>query len=112
MAAALATLRVVQRDDVPARIERLGRMLRDGLAEGARRHGLGLRQTGPAQMPMVLFDDDPGARKGEVFCATALRHGVYFHPRHNMFLSAAHTEADIAAALEAAGHGFAAVAAT
>jgi glutamate-1-semialdehyde 2,1-aminomutase len=111
MAAALATLRIVRRDDVPARLEQLGRMLRDGLDTGARRHGLELRQTGPVQMPLVLFADDPGAAKGEVFCAAALRQGTYFHPRHNMFLSAAHTEADIAAALDAAEHGFAAVAA-
>jgi glutamate-1-semialdehyde 2,1-aminomutase len=111
MAAALATLRIVRRDNVPARLAHLGRMLRDGLAEGARRHGLALRQTGPVQMPLVLFADDPGAAKGEVFCAAALRQGTYFHPRHNMFLSAAHTEADIAEALAAAEHGFAAVAA-
>jgi glutamate-1-semialdehyde 2,1-aminomutase len=111
MAAAVATLRIVRRDDVPGRVARLGQMLRDLLAEGAARHGLGLRQTGPAQMPMVLFDDDPGARKGDVFCNAALAHGVYFHPRHNMFLSAAHTEADMRIAAEAAEHGFAAVAA-
>ncbi|SDD47094.1 aminotransferase class III-fold pyridoxal phosphate-dependent enzyme [Belnapia rosea] len=111
MAAAVATLRVAMRDAVPERLAHLGGLLRDGLAAGARRHGLALRQTGPAQMPMVLFADDPGARRGEVFCAAALQRGVYFHPRHNMFLSAAHTEADIALALEAAEHGFAAVAA-
>ena len=31
------------------------------------------------------------------------------HPWHNMFLSAAHTEADIEEALQAASHGFKAV---
>jgi glutamate-1-semialdehyde 2,1-aminomutase len=39
-----------------------------------------------------------------------LRHGAYFHPKHNMFLSCAHTEADIDRALEAAEAGFRAVA--
>jgi glutamate-1-semialdehyde 2,1-aminomutase len=111
MAAAVATLRVVRRDNLPAHLARIGQLLRDGLDAGARRHGLVLRQTGPVQMPLVLFADDPGAAKGEVFCAAALRHGAYFHPRHNMFLCAAHTEADVAEALEAAEHGFAAVAA-
>jgi glutamate-1-semialdehyde 2,1-aminomutase len=44
------------------------------------------------------------------FCAAALSAGAYFHPRHNMFLSCAHTEADIDRALEAAEAGFVAVA--
>jgi len=40
-----------------------------------------------------------------------LARGAYFHPKHNMFLCAVHTETDIAAALEAAEHGLATVAA-
>ena len=32
--------------------------------------------------------------------------GRTFHPKHNMFLSCAHTEADIDDALEAADAGF------
>jgi glutamate-1-semialdehyde 2,1-aminomutase len=57
----------------------------------------------------MLFDDDPDARKGRAFCAAALRHGAFFHPQHNMFLSAAHGPADIDEALAAAAHGFGAV---
>jgi glutamate-1-semialdehyde 2,1-aminomutase len=38
-----------------------------------------------------------------------LRHGVYFHPRQNMFLSCAHLEAGIERTLEAAKAGFRAV---
>ena len=48
--------------------------------------------------------------KGDLFCRTALAQGVYFHPRHNMFLCAAHGEAEIAEALAAADAGLAAVA--
>jgi glutamate-1-semialdehyde 2,1-aminomutase len=110
MAAALATLNVLTRDDVVGHITRLGQQLRDGLALRAARHGLKIRQTGPAQMPMMLFDDDADLGKGNAFCRAALRHGVYFHPRHNMFLCAAHTEENIAEALQAAEHGFAAAA--
>lgn len=110
MAAAVATLQIVRRDDVPARIARLGGLLRDGLETRARQFGLSIRQTGPAQMPTVLFDDDPDYAKGFAFCDAALVHGVYFHPKHNMFLCAAHTEADIEQALAAAEHGFEAAA--
>lgn len=110
MAAALATLQELRRIDGPARMRAMGERLRAGLVALAARHGVGIRQSGPAQMPLVLFDGDADSRKGNAFCAAALRAGAYFHPRHNMFLSCAHTEADIDRALEAANEGLAAVA--
>ncbi len=110
MAAGVATLTVLRRDGVVEHLAAMGQALRDGLAELAQRHGLGLRQTGPVQMPMILFEDDTDFRKGELFCRSALAEGVYFHPRHNMFLCAAHGEAEIAEALAAADIGLAAVA--
>jgi len=39
-----------------------------------------------------------------------LQHGANFHPKHNMFLSGAHTAADIDVALDAAEAGFSTVA--
>jgi glutamate-1-semialdehyde 2,1-aminomutase len=108
MAAAVATLDVLKRDDGPARMAKTGTMLREGLDALSRRHGVPIRQTGPVQMPLVLFEDDPENQKGKAFCSAALRAGAYFHPRHNMFLSVAHTEADIGRALEAAEVGFSA----
>jgi glutamate-1-semialdehyde 2,1-aminomutase len=111
MAAALATLRVLRRDNVVAHLTAMGTLFRGGLDALARRHGVAIRQTGPVQMPMVLFDDDADFRKGAAFCTASLRNGAYFHPRHNMFLSAAHGPADIARALAAAEHGMRAVAA-
>jgi glutamate-1-semialdehyde 2,1-aminomutase len=111
MAAALATLRVLRRDNVVAHLTAMGTLFRGGLDALARRHGVAIRQTGPVQMPMVLFDDDADFRKGAAFCTASLRNGAYFHPRHNMFLSAAHGPADIARALAAAEHGLRAVAA-
>jgi glutamate-1-semialdehyde 2,1-aminomutase len=109
MAAARATLRIVRETNVPARIEATGTMLREGLASLARQHDLRIRQSGPPQMPLMLFDDDADLRKGRAFCAAALRRGTYFHPAHNMFLSAAHQSSDIERALDAASHGFKAV---
>ena len=109
MAASLATLAAMEEEGAIARMTAMGRRLRDGLAQLASANGIALRQTGPVQMPMVLFEDDADFRKGELFCATALRRGAYLHPRHNMFLSAAHREADIDHVLEAASDGFEAV---
>ncbi len=111
MAAALATLDVLVRENGPDRMHATGMRLRDGIAAQAQAAGIGVRQSGPPQMPTLLFDDDADFAKGESFCAEALKRGVYLHPRHNMFLSTAHTEADIDAALSATRDAFAALAA-
>ncbi len=106
MAAAVATLTELRRLDGPAAMARMGQRLRDGLEERARHHGVAIRQTGPVQMPSLLFEDDPDWKRGYAFCAEALRHGAYLHPKHNMFLSCAHQAADIDRVLDAADAGF------
>lgn len=111
MAAALATLGELRARDGIAHMERMGTRLRDGLDRLAARHGIGIRQTGPVQLPLILFDDDPAFEKGSLFSVEMLARGVYVHPRHNMFLSLAHREADIDEALAAADEALAAVAA-
>lgn len=110
MAAGVATLDIVAREGLVDHLERIGGLLRAGLAEQAAAHGVPVRQSGPVQMPLVLFEDDADFAKGTLFCAEALARGAYLHPRHNMFLSLAHTEADIDRALVATDAAFAAVA--
>lgn len=102
MAAALKTLHILRTTDALAHTEAMGQRLRDGLDAIAERHGFKLSQTGPLQMPMVRFDNDSDLAIANAFCAAALRHGLYLHPRHNMFLCAAHQPEDIDRALEAA----------
>jgi glutamate-1-semialdehyde 2,1-aminomutase len=109
MAAGLATLRRIKETDYLERMIATGERLRSGLEERARAHGFSLRQTGPAQMPQILFDEDPDFRIGYAWVVECLKRGAYFHPYHNMFISAAHTGADIDAALEAADLAFEAV---
>jgi len=110
MAAALATLDELQRVDGPARMARAGLRLREGLARQAARHGLGLRQSGPPQMPLLLFEGDADQSLGALFCREALARGAYLHHRHNMFLSVAHDDAAIDAVLAATEPAMAAVA--
>jgi glutamate-1-semialdehyde 2,1-aminomutase len=109
MAAALKTLEIFERDNTIERIATLGQRLRDGLDSQAKSHGLVLKQTGPAQMPTVLFAGDVDVEKGRLFTAEALRGGAWLHPQHNMFLSSAHTEADIDKALQATDSAMAVV---
>ncbi len=110
MAGAIATLDVLERHNAPEHMRAMGQRLRDGLAAQAKRHGIGIRQSGPPQMPTVLFDDDPDFVKGYRFVTEALSRGVYLHPKHNMFLSLAHTPADIDAALQVTDEAMASVA--
>ena len=109
MAAAEATLTILRRDDAVAHMEKMGALLREGLASLSKTYDIPIRQTGPAQMPLVMFNDDVDVRKGFAFCSATIKAGIYFHPLHNMFLSAAHTPDDIARALDAAEKGFLAV---
>jgi glutamate-1-semialdehyde 2,1-aminomutase len=51
-------------------------------------------------MPLLLFAHDEGFKKALAWANACARHGVYLHPVHNWFLSTAHDEETIDAALE------------
>lgn len=102
MAASIKTISILKNTDALPHMQAMGARLREGLVSIARQHGIVLHQTGPAQMPILRFENDKELKIANAFCAAALRHGVYLHPKHNMFLSAAHQPADIDRALEGA----------
>jgi len=106
MAAAVATLKLVRETDYLEKLKSTGALFRNTLAAQAKSFGFSLRQTGPVQMPMVLFDDDPDWRLGYHWCRIAMKHGAYLSPYHNMFMNAAMTEKDIAMVMEATGIAF------
>ncbi len=110
MAAAVATLTELHRVNAPAVLEAAGRRFAEGLLEQAGRHGFDLEISGPPQIPMMLFRDDPEWLLGEALCQEALARGVYLHHKHNMFISLAHTDAVIDEALNATDDAFAALA--
>lgn len=111
MAAAIETMRILRETDYLEHMVALGEKLRVGLDAAAARHGFTMRQSGPVQMPLIMFADDPDVRFGYAWAQEMLARGIYVHPWHNMFLNAAMTAADIDAALDAAEQAFAAVAA-
>jgi glutamate-1-semialdehyde 2,1-aminomutase len=106
MAAAIATLSEIRKTDYLERMTTTGRMLRDGLDRQAASHGFQLRQTGPVQMPQIFFEDDPDFRMKYCWTEEALKRGVYLHPYHNMFISAALTESDVGKTLEVTDEAF------
>jgi len=57
-------------------------------------------------MPFMIIKSDNGFDKNRIFCARAYQEGVFFHPYHNWFVSAAHQEEDIEETLEATQKAF------
>jgi len=100
MAAAIATITKLRDTNGVAHMEAMGLRLREGLQKQADSLGLKLRQSGPVQMPVFLFEGDDDRRIGNRFCLEALARGVFFHPVHTMFLSTAHTPEIIDETLE------------
>ena len=101
MAASLKTLSIIEERDVVEHISSLGEQLRSGVGQIANSFGVEISQSGPVQMPLILFKDDKDFLKGSKFVQYLLSKGVYFHPWHNMFLSLAHTAEDVSATLDA-----------
>ena len=110
MAAGVATITELRDGNGLTAMREAGQQLRDGLADQAHHHGLVIHQTGPVQMPFLRFDDDPDRDVVNRWCTETINHGVYLHPWHNWFLSAAHTSQDISEVLRATDRAFAVVA--
>lgn len=100
MAAALTTLRLLKETDGIARMRASGLRLQDGLRAQASAHDLAVSVSGPPQMPLMLFADDPEFTRALAWSGACAARGVYLHPVHNWFLNAAHDDATIDAALE------------
>jgi glutamate-1-semialdehyde 2,1-aminomutase len=109
MAAAIATIGALRDEGAIEAMDRTGTALRAGILQQAADRGIAISYTGPAAMPYLTFVGDQGHELASTFAAAAVRAGAYLHPRHNWFISAAMSEADLAAALAATEAGFAAV---
>jgi glutamate-1-semialdehyde 2,1-aminomutase len=109
MAAALACLKEMQASAAIEHMRSVGTMLCRGLEEQGRSHGLPVNVTGPPAIPFMTFKDDPKFARNRVFGAACAARGVFVHPHHNWFLSAAHSEADIRRTLEVTDAAFAEV---
>jgi glutamate-1-semialdehyde 2,1-aminomutase len=109
MAAAVATIRALRTEDAITTMDRLGRELRAGIMAQAATRGIEVNYTGPPAMPYLTFAGDRNHEQASVFAAAAMRNGVYLHPRHNWFISAARTQAELGRALTGTEAAFAAL---
>lgn len=116
MSAGLATLRLLRegKDEIYPRLDRLAKQLADGLGKAAAKTGIPHRINRVGSLLSLFFTEHPvkdydsalasdTALFGRWFRAM-LRRGVYLAPSQfeALFISAAHREADIAAATAAA----------
>ena len=110
MAASLACLQELKQSGGIDRMRHIGEMLRDGMLAQARSHGFEVTYSGPPAMPYMTFKADAGKwDRITAFCAYAATHGIFFHPRHNWFISAAHSEHDVRRTLDVTDEAFKAV---
>ncbi len=103
-AAGLATLAELRRPGAYERLHRTGRRLRDGLAAAARRHGLAAQVSGEPVVFDIFFTDREivdyratlTADAGRIrrFNAECLRRGVV-KAVNKIYVSLAHTDADV-----------------
>ncbi|HOD13590.1 MAG TPA: aminotransferase class III-fold pyridoxal phosphate-dependent enzyme [Spirochaetota bacterium] len=100
MAAAIATIGIINRDGIIPRLHKLGTQLRDGITAQAAEAGLLVRYTGHPVMPFLRFEGDTNFSLNRFFCGEAARRGIFLHPHHNWFVCAEHTGDDIARTLE------------
>lgn len=110
LAAGFATLTELRKGEALPRMAHAGTRLRAGLDAQARAHGFAVRQSGPVQLPVLYFAGDADLQLGKAWAEAAAQHGVYLHPWHNWFLSAAHADADIDAILQRTDQAFAQIA--
>ena len=106
MAATLVCLDEMERINVTKVVKELGEALMKGLVDLAAVHGLKVSISGPPSIPFMKFANETNSLRSQLFCGECAKRGVFFHPHHNWFLSAAHTMEDINKSLEVADTGF------
>jgi glutamate-1-semialdehyde 2,1-aminomutase len=109
MAAALATISELRTSSAFADLNRGAQRLADGIRAQAASHCLTVAYTGHPAMPYLTFAADDAYQRMDVFAQECLQAGLYLHPRHNWFVSAAHTDDVVDEALEATESAFSAV---
>ena len=102
--AALATIRKMQRIDVPSHVMHIGSMLRKGMMELANKHGLPLSTFGHAALPCFRFDHPDNLALQTLFTARMLDHDIL--ASFSVSICLAHNETHVSRYLAAADHAF------
>ena len=102
MAASLATLDALEAGAFE-HLQSMGARLVAGLRTAGATAGHNVTVSGPDTMPLLTFDDDPDLYSAREFARRCIAGGLFVHPFHNWFVSAAHGPQDIDEAIAIAG---------
>lgn len=86
-AAGLAAVRKMQRIDVPAHLNRIGRLVMDGWTRLAERHGLPMKASGRPELATLLFDHPDAAALQTLMTVRMLDRGFLAGGGFNAMLS-------------------------
>jgi len=103
-AAAVATIRYMQKRDVIGHEWKIGKQFQDGIDSLATTVGVEMMSVSLPPTPFVEFNyADPEIQKTakHVFFSEAAQQGVFFHPDHHWFVSASHGVEELNHTLEA-----------
>lgn len=98
--AALATIRKMQKVDVPAHVYHIGELFRDGLRELGQQHVVPIQLSGRGALLHVSFDHPEAAALGTLFTDRMLDHGIL--ASSGFYPSFAHQEHHVQAYLASA----------
>jgi glutamate-1-semialdehyde 2,1-aminomutase len=117
-AAGVAALTELRRPGVYPRLHALGERLRAGVAQRARALGIGVQAIGDGPLAQIFFIDPDAelsseravraadSRRATRFGLELLRRGLFVVPNAKLYISLAHTDADIDLALDAIEEAF------
>ena len=100
MAVAMKTMEITVRDAIPKQLEQRGTQLIEGMLALGNRYGIPLQASGEPAMPFIRVSEDASFKRQQQLCAAAVQEGLFLHPHHNWFISAAHTEEVIEESLQ------------
>jgi len=122
IAAALATLKILEEKDAITHIWKISEKLTNGLEELIKVKKINASVIGLPQMPLLIFGDkkpyeyywknwiyregDPGSPEDQrlmnAFYTETIKKGIFFHPRHHWYSCLSHSIQDVEKTLKAA----------
>lgn len=95
MAAALANLKEMKKNNASEFMLKQGKKLTDGMVSIASGYGYDLKVSGASSMPYLRITNDPSLMLHQEWCAECTKRGAYFTSHHNWFISTAHSDKDL-----------------
>jgi glutamate-1-semialdehyde aminotransferase len=114
MVAALKTIEILEREDVPNQIWERGQKFLDRLTAITAASGVPATVSGIPPMPFITFGhvDEQYRERRTRFYTECIRRGLFIQPYHHWYIAHRHTDADLNRALEVIGEAFDIVAET